>query len=67
MTLVHRAGSSVAEHWSAVRRVHFEHCQSSSAECDIWGRGQDPPAERAYAGMRFEESSKEVEIGEAIK
>ncbi len=54
MTMAHRADSSVVEHWSAVRRVPGSipgqsilciNCQRSSAECDTWLRGQDPPTE----------------------
>ncbi len=68
-------GSSVVEHGVCSpegpkfysRPLHFVHCQSSSAECDTWRRGQDSPAEGALVGMRFEENSRAVEIGEATK
>ncbi len=51
-------------------RVRFSVCpfcalsELSSAECDTWRRGQNPPAERVLVGMRFEENSRKIEIGE---
>ncbi len=44
MTMAHRTGSSVVEgRGFDSRSVHFVPCQSSSTECDTWGRGRIRP------------------------